>query len=103
MARRPSQAASATIALQAAAAEQLEQAKAELERRRSSLAVTSKLAEEISVANLHSQASPSEASTSAATARRSLVLARQPSSQLAATLSELAATKSDRSEAEISL
>ena len=45
MTRQPSTEATAALALQAATAEQLEQAQVELQRRKSSLAVTSHLAD----------------------------------------------------------
>ena len=102
MTRQPSTEATAALALQAATAEQLEQAQVELQRRKSSLAVTSHLADimadELSEdAVAHSDGggpAAAAAVTAAAATRRGSQLAQQPSSQLAAALHEVTSENS---------
>jgi hypothetical protein len=105
MTRQPSRDATAALALQAATAEQLEHAKVELQRRQSSLAVTSHLAD-IMAGELSEEAvahsagdgpAAAAAVTAAAATRRGSQLARKPSSQLAAALHEVASEKSKAS------
>ena len=102
MTRQPSTEATAALALQAATAEQLEQAQVELQRRKSSLAVTSHLAD-IMAGELSEEAvahsdgdgpAAAAAVTAAAATRRGSQLAQQPSSQLAAALHEVTSENS---------
>ena len=105
MTRQPSTEATAALALQAATAEQLEQAQVELQRRKSSLAVTSHLADimagelsEDAVAHSDGDGPAAAAAvTAAAATRRGSQLAQQPSSQLAAALHEVTSEKSKAS------
>lgn len=102
MTRQPSSAATAALALQAATTEQLEHAKVELQRRHSSLAVTSHLADimagelsdDIVARSAGDGPATAAAATAAATTRRGSQLARQPSSQLATALHGIAARSS---------
>ena len=102
MTRQPSTEATAALALQAATAEQLEQAQVELQRRKSSLAVTSHLADimagelsEDAVAHSDGDGPAAAAAvTAAAATRRGSQLAQQPSSQLAAALHEVTSENS---------
>ena len=99
MTRQPSSAAMAALALQAATAEQLEHAKVELQRRHSSLAVTSHLADimagelsdNIVARSAGDGPAAAAAATAAATTRRGSQLARQPSAQLATALQGITA------------
>ena len=105
MTRQPSTEATAALALQAATAEQLEQAQVELQRRKSSLAVTSHLADimadelsEDAVAHSDGDGPAAAAAvTAAAATRRGSQLAQQPSSQLAAALHEVTSENSKAS------